>query len=100
MRLGYDIQFKALRRIHIFKAHAHPYDFTNEIFDHKEYATLWRRYMPNLSEVALLPNLLFTKTGPKNSDWTPTVLNLTEVEREHIPQQSFVYSNASNSVQT
>lgn len=79
MRLGYELKFPDLERLHLYNS-INIGDPSSTTEDHAEYATVWSRYMPKLREVVLHRKIMWTKTGPRNQDWTSAVVDLTSAD--------------------
>lgn len=70
MTLGNIIEFPNLERLHLYRFGDCMQDRPDDLFqDHKEYMVIWQRYMPHLVEVALAPDVIWSRAPGCKTPW-------------------------------
>lgn len=66
MSLGNVIEFPELERLYLYRPTHKMASLDADAFvDHNEYLIIWQRYMPNLREVALCSDVIWSRSEPK-----------------------------------
>ena len=78
MTLGNIIEFPKLERLHLYRFNDRMARNPESDFeDHKEYVIIWQRHMPNLREVALASDVVWTRGQGRKANWMRT--NVTQM---------------------